>query len=55
MVFLLSSRFRGSVPVKDWFLGLFIILVAVIITDGIIHIDAIIEGFQKGVNNPNSV
>lgn len=46
---------KSPLTVKDWFLGLFIILVAVIITDGIIHIDAIIEGFQKGVNNPTAV
>ncbi len=30
----------------------FIILVAVVITDGIIHIDAIIEGFQKVLTIP---
>ncbi|MBO1925623.1 hypothetical protein J4711_13340 [Staphylococcus epidermidis] len=43
---------KSPLTVKEWFLGLFIILVAVVITDGIIHIDAIIEGFQKVLTIP---
>ena len=41
---------QKPLTVGDWFFGLFIILIFVIITDAILHIDVIKDGFQKGVN-----
>lgn len=41
---------QKPMTVKDWFFGLFIILIFVIITDAILHIDVIKQGFQDGVN-----
>lgn len=40
---------KKYLTVKDWFFGLFVILIAVIITSGFMHIDALVEGFQDGI------
>ncbi|OEL08362.1 hypothetical protein [Staphylococcus equorum] len=40
---------KKYLTVKDWFFGLFVILIAVIITSGFMHKDALVEGFQDGI------
>lgn len=40
---------QKPMTVKGWFLGLFIMLIFVIVTDAILHLDVIKEGFQDGI------
>ena len=43
---------KRPMTVKDWYFGLFIILIFVIITNGFMHIDDIMRGAEKGMKAP---
>lgn len=41
---------KAPMTIKDWFLGLLIILVCMLIVDGLLHLDAIMEGGKEGMH-----
>jgi uncharacterized membrane protein len=43
-------RRKAPMTVKDWFLGLLIILVCMLIVDGLLHLGAILEGGKEGMH-----
>lgn len=43
-------RRKAPMTIKDWFLGLLIILVCMLIVDGLLHLDAIMEGGKEGMH-----
>lgn len=44
-------RRKAPMTVKDWFIGLLIILVCMVIVSAFSNIDAIVEGFKDGANS----
>lgn len=44
-------RRKAPMTVKDWFLGLAVILVCIIIVSGFQNIDAIVQGFKDGAES----
>ncbi|HJF68324.1 MAG TPA: hypothetical protein K8V85_08435 [Staphylococcus kloosii] len=44
-------RRKAPMTVKDWFLGLAVILVCIIIVSGFQNVDAIVQGFKDGAES----